>query len=62
MGGVLAELMKDDLEKERREGKILGAVEAWREDGQDDQTIISRSVAKYNLSEDEAKEYVLTPA
>ena len=34
-------------------------MDAYRDDGRDDQTIISRLVSKYGLTQEEAKEYAL---
>ena len=41
-------------------GKIIGFVDACRDDGKDDQTIISRLVSKYGLTQEEAEEYVFS--
>lgn len=58
-------MMIRDMEKveEGKEiGKIIGFVDACRDDGKDDQTIIARLIAKYGLSREEAEKYVLTAA
>ena len=57
-----AEGRAEGEEKGIEKGKIIGAVEVMRDDGKDDLTIISRIANKYNLSEEQAKEYVLPPA
>ena len=46
----------------KAEGRIEGNIEAWREVGMHDEDIISRLMAKYDLTEEEAKEYLLVPA
>ena len=43
-------------------GKILGTVETMRDDGKDDQTIITRLINKYGLTQAEAEGYVLPVA
>ena len=43
----------------REEGRIMGFVEACRDDGKDDKTIISRLISKYSLTQTEAEKYVL---
>ena len=43
-------------------GKIIGFVDACREDGKDDQTIITRLINKYGLTQAEAEGYVLPVA
>ena len=49
----------EKIEEGKEIGKIIGFVDACRDDGKDDQTIISRLISKYGLSQEEAKEYVL---
>ena len=49
----------EKIEEGKEIGKIIGFVDACRDDGKDDQTIISRLVSKYGLTQEEAKEYVL---
>ena len=67
---ALRELMKDEIQKDvdagiakgRAEG-IKAAIEIYREDlGLDDQTIVGKVAAKFNLSGDQAKEYVFQHA
>ena len=52
------ELREMALAEGRAEGKILGAVEILREEGKDNKEILGRIMAKYHLSEEEAKEYL----
>ena len=49
----------EKIEEGKEIGKIIGFVDACRDDGKDDQMIISRLVSKYGLTQEEAKEYVL---
>ena len=49
----------EKIEEGQEIGKIIGFVDACRDDGKDDQMIISRLVSKYGLTQEEAKEYVL---
>ena len=49
---------KEGRVKGREEGKILGAIETMRDDGKDEQAIISRLTSKYDLSEKQAKRYL----
>ena len=61
---ALRELMKDELDQAerqgRREGAISGAVAIYRDEmGMDDQTIISRTISRFNLSLEQARNYVV---
>jgi len=49
-------------EEGREEGKILGTIETMRDDGKDDQAIITRIINKYGLTKEEAERYVLPTA
>ena len=44
--------------EQRAEGKILGAIETMRDDGKDEQAIVSRLTSKYDLSAKQAKRYL----
>ncbi len=69
---ALRELMKDEIRDEldkaqrqgrregRREGVISGAVTIYRDEmGLDDQSIIGRIVSRFNLTQEQARAYVL---
>ena len=61
---ALRELMKDELDQAerqgRREGTISGAVTIYRDEmGMDDQTIISRIISRFNLTLEQARNYVV---
>ena len=63
---ALRELMKDEIQKDvdaaRAEG-IHAVVDVYRADmGLDDQTIIEKIVAKFGLTSDQAKSYVMPHA
>ena len=49
---------KEGRVKGREEGKILGAIETMRDDGKDEQAIVSRLISKYGLSAKQAKRYL----
>ena len=49
---------KEGRVKGREEGKILGAIETMRDDGKDEQAIVSRLTSKYDLSAKQAKRYL----
>ena len=71
---ALRELMKDEIQKDvdagiakgRAEGfskGIQAAIEIYREDlGLDDQTIVGKVADRFNLSGEQAKEYVFQHA
>ncbi len=45
--------------KAAREAAILTAIELWRDDEVSDEIIKKRIMAKYNLSDEEAEDYML---
>ena len=49
------------LRKERSEGKILGFVDALRDDGKSNQDIVDRLMTKYSLTQEQAEGYVKAP-
>ena len=49
------------LEYGENRGKILGFVEALRDDGKSDRDIVARLMAKYGLTQAQAEGYVLAP-
>ena len=49
------------LRKERSECKILGFVDALRDDGKSNQDIVARLMTKYSITQEQAEGYVLEP-
>ena len=52
------EKREEGREEGLKEGKIVGTVETMRDDGKDNQAIITRLIEKYDLTPEEAKVYV----
>ena len=53
-----AEGRAEGLAEGRAEGMILGTIETMRDDGKTDEEILARITGKYDLTEEEAKEYL----
>ena len=54
----LKEGREEGLKEGREKGRIVGTVETMRDDGKDNQAILSRLIGKYGLTQEEAKVYV----
>ena len=54
----LREGREEGLKEGREKGRIVGTVETMRDDGKDNQAIITRLIKKYGLTPEEAKVYV----